>query len=107
MRAQFKQPQRELQTENDILRFEIDQLKRQLRLREAERDFSVNTEYMMVMHMACLTAIVDVCGTIDVKAQNTEEWAEAGAVLRSWALGDATDEQATQYFKAHTGLYKE
>jgi hypothetical protein len=67
----------------------------------------MKTEGVMVLHMACLTAIVDVCETMDVKAQNTEEWAEANAVLRSWALGDATDKQATQYFKAHTGLYKE
>ena len=67
----------------------------------------MRTEDMMVLHMACLTAIVDVCDTMDVKAQNTEEWAEANAVLHSWVRGDVTDEQATQYFKAHVGLYKE
>ena len=67
----------------------------------------MKTEDVMVLHMACLTAIVDVCETIDVKAQDTEEWAEANAVLRSWVLGDITDEQATQYFTEHVGLYKE
>jgi|TARA_R110000764_G_scaffold25271_5_gene60647 hypothetical protein len=67
----------------------------------------MKTEDIMVLHMACLTAIVDVCETIDVKAQNTEEWEEANAVLRSWARGDVSEEQATQYFTAHTGLYNE
>jgi hypothetical protein len=59
----------------------------------------MKTEDMMALHMAFLTAIVDVCETIDVKASNTEEWGEANAVLRSWVCGDVTDEQASQYFK--------
>jgi hypothetical protein len=67
----------------------------------------MKTEDIMVLHMACLTAIVDVCGTIDEKAQDSGEWAEANAVLRSWALGDVTDEQAAQYFTEHIGLYNE
>ena len=67
----------------------------------------MKTEDMMVLHMACLTSIVDVCETLDVKASNTAEWAEAGEVLREWVEGWVTDAQASQYFKRHIGLYQE
>ena len=67
----------------------------------------MKTEDMMALHMACLTAIVDVCEQLDVMASNTEEWKEAGEILREWVVGGVTDEQASQYFKEHIGLYQE
>ena len=57
---------------------------------------------MMALHMACLGSVVDRYGAQDGDVHNTEAWTEANAVLRAWLTGDASREQASQYFKANT-----